>query len=350
MPSRSDRRNRESRRPVSQIILAFEGMRTEPNYFKAIKESKIALNSKLQIFPLTRDETRVDDSHPWAVLRFLEDNQAWIESDEDSCPVDLFLIKYLRCFNQNYGSYLKGLNDKEEVKRGVHWTTTYPFFENTKETLREILKLKCLINEGTVNIKQSLDHLNEFMESFCKTEISIDPSSFDKPSNLGENYYVMVVDRDQQSFKSDSVKKIKHICEKKGYGLIITNPNFELWIAMHFDNYDKNEMLESIREMVQLKYVEKRTREELKDVKLGPLKVVDELYQKELHRPYRKSDEFKWAREKVQQALENSQSLCIDLNVLINELTIENYPNTIGTNIGELFKLIMDSNNQRYQT
>ena len=105
MPSKSDRGKRETRKPVSQIILAFEGIKTEPNYFKAISHSGIAKNSKLKLISLPRDRTRVDDSHPEMVLKYLEDNQTWIESDDDRCPVDLFLIKYLRIFSRDYCYY-----------------------------------------------------------------------------------------------------------------------------------------------------------------------------------------------------------------------------------------------------
>ena len=235
------------------------------------------------------------------------------------------------------------------MKRGVHSTITYPIFETTKENLREILDGHEMIIDNTVEIGKALIHLNKFMEACFDVEVLIDSSSFEKPSNLGENYYVMVVDRDQQSYSLECAKEIKEKCEKNGYGLIITNPNFELWIAMHFDGYDRDEMLECIGDLVQKKYVDRMTRAQLGDVKLGPYKIVNKLFQEELGKEYKKWDDFKWAGKKVRQALANSQSLCTDLDVLINDLTLENYPTTIGTNIGELFKLLMDPRNQKKQ-
>ena len=59
---------------------------------------------------------------------------------------------------------------------------------------------------------------------------------------------------------------------------------------------------------------------------------------------YRKDDDFEWVtRMDIARALSNSKELCTDLKLLIKELSTYDL-SSVGTNMNELFALLMRDN------
>lgn len=48
----------------------------------------------------------------------------------------------------------------------------------------------------------------------------------------------MIIDRDKDSFTEEQYDSVVDFCEKNNVNLYISNPNFELWLFMHFDEFD----------------------------------------------------------------------------------------------------------------
>ena len=48
----------------------------------------------------------------------------------------------------------------------------------------------------------------------------------------------MVVDRDKDSFTEEQYDKVVEFCKKNNVSLYVSNPSFELWLYMHFDEFD----------------------------------------------------------------------------------------------------------------
>lgn len=340
MPSKFERGDRPQRKTRGNIVIAFEGYKTEPRYFKHLEESRFFPNSELSLVPLWRDLSKINDSNPVKVLQFLKENQEWIESEDDICPVNLFLRKYLHTVAWKFK---KGLYDKlypHLEQNGNRLKLKFPVFENYMENLLQILDAKGLVDaDGKVKISKSLAPINEFMKTvFPEYDFSeeIKPYSFKKPCNFDENYYVMLVDRDQKTFGKKIVEEVRSDCSKHGYKLILTSPYFELWLTLHFEKYEKEKLLEFVKEEVQLIYEQGIPRSDI-GRSLGPKRYM------ELLKPgYTKNGTFEWVkRSDIDRALANSEDLCTNLDMLVQELH-SNDLSSVGTNIKELFDLLKE--------
>ena len=250
MGSNFDRSKRQQLKTRGNIVIAFEGYETEPGYFIALRDSRMFPDSKLTPVPLKRDESKVEESNPVQVMAYLRKNQEWIESEDDYCPTDIFLTIYVRHVANEYPDLKEILNHKNKNKKEER----YPNFGNTKRELREELDSHGLIlPDDKVDINDSLNDLNTYMNNKYPGyafDLHLFPNIFERPCNFGENHYVMVVDRDQVSFKPKDVNTVLKGCSERGYMLIVTSPCFELWVAMHFEKYSKDEMLEHVRDYV----------------------------------------------------------------------------------------------------
>ena len=59
----------------------------------------------------------------------------------------------------------------------------------------------------------------------------------------------LIVDRDKKSFKEEQYNYVKEECERKNFKLYVTNPCFEFWLLLHFDEVhliNKEELLENL--------------------------------------------------------------------------------------------------------
>ena len=93
MPSKYQRKS-QTRTPFKKIVIAMEGVKTEPAYFFAVKEKY--KSSSLQIIPLDR-ETTDGRSAPKHVIdhldsyvannSLLKSDECWIVIDKDRSPV-----------------------------------------------------------------------------------------------------------------------------------------------------------------------------------------------------------------------------------------------------------------------
>lgn len=270
----------------------------------------------------------------------MKDNQSWINSKGNKCPVKLFLTKYLRTVAHAYTA-LKEKFYPEQQNEGLRFNPKFEYLEKTKACLRDELSSKDKIDsQGMVDIDEAIPILNAVMGSHYRDYsfdgvITVHSREFKKPCDFGRNQFVAVVDRDQQSFSKEDVRCVMNICTNNGYHLIISNPNFELWLAMHCVDYRKEEMLECIQKMAILKYDAGKTKKELGGRTLGPIE-----YLEKIHPGYKKNEDFEWVGKKgVARAIENSKELCTKLDVLVGEIRSDDL-SAVGTNMKELFELL----------
>lgn len=121
----------------------------------------------------------------------------------------------------------------------------------------------------------------------------------------------MVIDRDKDSFTEEQYDKVVHFCKNNNVNLYVSNPSFELWLYMHFNEFDSEnkEDLITNRKMNNSgrRYIEKR----LHDV-CG----------------YRKSSlDFRKFEPGIKSAIKREKNLAEDIKKIKNEL---------GTNVGLL--------------
>lgn len=128
----------------------------------------------------------------------------------------------------------------------------------------------------------------------------------------------LIIDRDRESFVSSSMNnQYRYVidkCKEMGFGLYITNPCFEFWLLLHFDevfDLDKDKLLENPKITAKRRYVE----QELRRIWPG--------YKKTSYR----ADQLV---KNIDHAINNERKFCED---------VEELENTVGSNIG---KLIID--------
>lgn len=123
-----------------------------------------------------------------------------------------------------------------------------------------------------------------------------------------------IVDRDKKSFKEEQYNYVKKECKRKNFKLYVTNPCFEFWLLLHFDevhSIDKEKLLENnrITAKSKVRYVEA----ELKK-----------------YFPYNKNKyNAELLIEKIDLAIENEKKFCEDIEELKDKL---------GSNIGLLIQ------------
>ena len=76
----------------------------------------------------------------------------------------------------------------------------------------------------------------------------------------------LIVDRDKDSFTSAQYDYVVEQCENKNYGIYITNPCFEFWLLMHFDDVkelDQELLLENPKVSAERRYCEQELRKRI---------------------------------------------------------------------------------------
>lgn len=86
-----------------------------------------------------------------------------------------------------------------------------------------IVRIELLEQEG--QHKSHPKHVVALMDKQAK--------EFDYKNNKDVYFPCVVVDRDWKSFKEEQLDRLIVYCEKEDYNLVLSNPNFELWLLMH---------------------------------------------------------------------------------------------------------------------
>ena len=127
----------------------------------------------------------------------------------------------------------------------------------------------------------------------------------------------LIVDRDKDSFSAlpgnDQYGYVVDKCKEKGFQLCITNPCFEFWLLLHFDEVfelDTDKLLENPKITVKRRYAEQ-----------------------ELHRIYPRYKKSSYQAEElvknIDKAIQNEKKFCEDIKGL---------ESSVGSNIGRLIE------------
>ncbi len=199
---------------IPKYFLAFEGYKTEPQYFKGIQDNTklLGITPLIDIHQIDRDV--IGDNHPQHIVK-------------------------------NVSEYLKSIKETDNI--------TY----------------------------------NETVDKVC-----------------------IIVDRDKESFRLKQLRKVMQFCIDNNFKLFISNPCFEFWLLLHYDE------------------VHIIDREKMKDNKKVDGKTFAEQELKRLCVDYQKGDfPVGWFMENIDIAIANAKSFAEDL---------EELKENIGSNIGVL--------------
>ena len=186
------------------------------------------------------------------------------------------------------------------------------------------LKAECLTLFESENTIVELTETSGVISDFLTTELNISDSVKQIEEYIkrqfvtyeeGYDKICLIADRDKQSFKEEQYDYVVKTCKEKGYSFYVSNPCFELWLLLHYDeilDMDKEKLHANPKETSRAK---KRFLEKQLSSLMGG---------------YNKNNlQFSKIADKVCRAIENEKYFCEDIDELKTEL---------GCNIGLLIK------------
>lgn len=268
-----------------KYFIVSEGSTTEPKYFEKLNE--LLIKENVTVVNVLRDYANQGHSNPTHVIKLL---QTFIDNSANEVTVSELKNKLLNWNHENPGEI---------------------------DLVNTFTKLNKMYKDDNYRIPyKDLDFI--FMQLFKNEAYEDMAKNFEKYFEAQDVTYSsdvdslnMVVDRDKDSFTEKQYDKVVEFCKKNNVNLYISNPSFELWLYMHFDEFDfeNKEDLIINRKMNNSgrRYIEKR----LHDV-CG--------YRK-------KSLNFKEFEPGIKNAIRREKKLAEDITKIKNEL---------GTNVGLL--------------
>ena len=292
-------------RTRKKYFLVFEGNRTEGIYFNAINElkDKIGINPLIEIISIERTYTEEGWSNPKKILEQLLKDLEEIENGKISYKTLVDKIIEIIMEDEKISSkILKEISSEkmiENIKNDIESLDN--IVENVEEDCEFLLNM--IIKKLFLTIEEIPNILEIVLKNIENKQITYS-EDIDK--------MCLIVDRDKKSFKEEQYNYVKEECKKKNFKLYVTNPCFEFWLLLHFDEVhliNKEELLENKRASSKVRFVES----ELKK-----------------YFPYNKNKyNAELLIEKIDLAIENEKKFCENIEELKDKL---------GSNIGLLIK------------
>lgn len=292
-------------RTRKKYFLVFEGNRTEEIYFNAINElkDKIGINPLIEIISIERTYTEEGWSHPKKILEQLLKDLKEIENGELSYKTLIDKIMWIIIEDEKFSSKILKEISPEEIIEDIK--NEIESLDNIVENIEEDCEffLNMIIKKFFLTIEEIPNILETVLKNIENEQITYS-EDIDK--------MCLIVDRDKKSFKEEQYNYVKEECKKKNFKFFVTNPCFEFWLLLHFDevhSINREELLENKRVNSKVRYVQS----ELKK-----------------YFPYNKNRyNAELLIEKIDLAIENEKSFCEDIEELKDEL---------GSNVGLLIQ------------
>lgn len=290
---------------VKKYFLIYEGSDTEVIYFDAVRTMResIGINPLIELIPIIRSFSEEGWSNPKKILDRVIENLR--ESKEQFISYESLLNRIM-----DYLYETKVITTSKILARNI-WKTMLQTCDK---------KLKKSTEDRVDNIEISCKILIEDLcEEYEVINIVEDISEIIKDSGLtyeeGFDQICLIVDRDKDSFistpENNQYKYVLDKCNKMGFQFCVTNPCFEFWLLLHFDEVfelDEEKLLNNSKVTAKRRYAENELR------KIWP--------------GYNKSSYHSEKLVKnIDKAIENEKKFCED---------IEQLENSVGSNIGRL--------------
>lgn len=284
-----------------KYFLVYEGKDTELLYFDAVKElrEEIEINPLIELIPIVRSYSEEGWSNPKKIVERMIQNIEETKSGNISYET---LLNWMMEYLQDKGY----IANNRPLAKSIWKTLTWICQEKLGVTLDgsvEKLQESC---EKIVNLLEKETGMESLMEDVTKI-INYGSVTFAE----GLDKVCFVVDRDRKSFTVSQYEYVLEQCIERGFGLYLTNPCFEFWLLMHFDDVielDKKQLMENTLVTSQRRYSEQELRKRMPGYKKS------------------KYDAMTLVRN-VDIAIGNEKQFCED---------IEELEGTIGSNVGLL--------------
>lgn len=294
-----------------KYFLLFEGKKTEEIYFEMLnnKKKREKINLSIELIPIIRSFTEEGWSNPKKMVDCIIQN---IEEEKTQCYSYKTLCEWIMDY----------LIDEEIVTKSfVKASGIWEFMIKICETEIEY-QMNYDVNDYETDCKIILEKLEEKLKEELKIKNLVDAipaiikyNKISYDEDIDKIY--LIVDRDKKSFtvseKENQYQYALDKCREKNFGLCVTNPCFEFWLALHFDKvfeYDREKIRKNEKEKGDKKFTECMLNE------LSPGYSKSQ-YDADVFSPF------------IDKAIENEKQFCEDIEGLEKE---------IGSNIGLLIK------------
>lgn len=250
----------QSNEAKKKYFLVYEGSKTEEIYFDAVNRlrDEVGINPLIELVPVIRDFSEEGWSNPKKILDRLIQNIQYIDHE---CISYEFL---LNCIIDYLYSDL--LMPKVKIAKSVMWSFLRKICkEELAAELDDVVQVddiekvgKCIFTKlkSKYHIAEIIDDINEII-SYGKLKYE---AGFDK--------ICLIVDRDRESFLSipgnNQYDYVVSKCREKGFMLCVTNPCFEFWLLLHYEevfSLSREALVENAKKSNKRRYAEHCLRE-----------------------------------------------------------------------------------------
>jgi hypothetical protein len=107
--------------------------------------------------------------------------------------------------------------------------------------IREDIDLKQTEREKEEETFSNPTHIIRLFEKFMNESLDVEEYLEERNFIFGKGHdkICIIVDRDKESFSEKQYEDVLNRCSEKGYHLYVTNPCFEFWLCLHFEEASK---------------------------------------------------------------------------------------------------------------
>lgn len=275
-----------------KYFLVYEGAETEDIYFEGVNENrqKIGINPLIELVPMTRSYSEEGWSNPKKILDRVMKNL--YESKTGQISYETLMNWVMDYF------YDEGILTTSKVRKRSMW-----------QTLEWFCTQKLGVDKSDVvgDLEKACEEIARYLEEEASMENVID----DVPKIIrdraityaeGIDKICFIFDRDKESFVSkpenSQYEYVLNTCKENGFGFYLTNPCFEFWLLLHFDDISDlvpSELLENRKVRTKRRYTEQMLREKMSSNKSN----------------YNKSSyDVGWFIERIDTAIQNEKKYC----------------------------------------
>lgn len=292
---------------LKKYFLVYEGSDTELIYFDAVNSMRenIGINPLIELIPIIRSYSEEGWSNPKKILDRIIENLE--ESKAERISYETLLNRMMDYFYET-----KVITTSKVLAKNMWKTMIHVCAEKLQKSLQaEVEDIETDCNAILELLKQEYD----------VTHVVSDISDIIKDVGLtyaeGFDQICLIIDRDKESFlatpENNQYGYVVEKCKEKGFQLCITNPCFEFWLLLHFDEVfelDTEKLLENPKVTSKRRYAEQK------------LRIIYPKYKKSSYQAEELVGD-------IDKAIQNEKEFCEDVVGL---------ENSVGSNIGRLIE------------
>lgn len=302
--------HQQERQIKTRYFLAFEGEKTEYQYFAGITKFQeyLKINPVIEIIPLSRHTHQKGLSNPKTICKLMEKDAKIRETGK-------ITLESLVCHLSDWT--LKNSSKPCTQRQNI-----------SDKLLRDLKKKYGHMPEAIVSGSNDpiVQQICDLLDTYEAIDVSPETiSAFQKYLKQQKQYNkrdgdkaCIIIDRDTKSFADSQYNDILSQCKKSEFELYVTNPRFEFWLLLHF--LQKQEM-------------------GIDKICASPEQGKEPYLESLLHQHYPSFSKghvpFDPLKDKISVAIENEKSFCEN---------IEQLKNHIGCNIGLLLTKLIQNN------